>query len=244
MKFCDTHCPLFNTHYSSPGRGEEGQQQAHTPRGGLFPLCSDLHMMDSTVLSCATPCQYCRLAHSQVRPTSASPSASHTDVAHLAARVLLGVGCGQTHKLVVPADLLHAALIQVNRLREKHLKDDVAGMAVQRLLPRTPGVSVRQEGVGGQVQHGETGATEGVSVWADRGQNQHHIVVGCVHTVEVCKVQADVGIQQLSSWDLEAQGAIRGVFGREACIKLCVAAEEDSVQFAIDGRTMTPTAVF
>ena len=171
-------------------------------------------------------------------------SASHANVAHFAARVLLGVGCGQTLELVVSADLLHAALIQVNRLCEKHLEDDVAGVAEQRLLPRPLGVSVCQKGVGGQVQHGETGATEGVSLRAYGGQHQHHVVVGCVHAVEVCKVQADVGVQQVSGWDLETQGAVRGVSGREACVELGVAAEEDSLQFAVDGRTVTPTAVF
>lgn len=172
------------------------------------------------------------------------PSASHTDVAHFAARVFLGVGRGQTLKLVVPADLLHAALIQVNRLCEKHLEDDVACVAVQRLVPRPLGVRVCQEGVGGQVQHRESSATEGISLRADGGQHQHHVVVRCVHTVEVCKVQVDVGVQEVSGWDLETQGAVRGVFRREACIKLCVAAEEDSLQFAVDRRTMTPTAVF
>lgn len=242
MKFCNTHCPLFDTCYSSPGEGRGTQPKRWAVSTVFWPTHDGLNCV--LVLVQNGVYQYCRLTHFQVWLTPASSSASHTDVAHLAARVLLGIGCGQAHKLVVPADLLHGALIQVNRLREKHLKDDVASMAVERLLPRMLGVSVCQEGVGGQVEQWETGATEVVSFRANRGQNQHHIVIGCIHTVEVGKVQVDVGVQQVSSWDLEAQGAIWGVFGREACIKLCVAADKDSVQFAIDGRTMTPTAVF
>lgn len=166
--------------------------------------------------------QSCSFTHSQL-------SAPHTDVAHFAARVFLGVGCGQTHELVVPSDLLHVALIQRHRLSENHLQDDVAGVAEQRLLPRPLRGSVCQEGVGGQVQHGEAGATESIALRANRGQHQHYVVVGCVHTVEVCKVQGDVGVKQVSRWDQETLRAVRGVFGREARIKLCAAAEKDSM---------------
>lgn len=130
---------------------------------------------------------------------SALPSAPHTDVAHLAARVFLGVGCGQTHELVVPADLLHRALIQTNRPREKHLQDDVAGVAEHRLLPLPLWGSVGQEWVRGQVQHREACATELIPLCTDRSQNQHHIVIGCVHAVKVCKIQADVWVQQVAS---------------------------------------------
>lgn len=91
------------------------------------------------------------------------------------------------------------------------------------------GLGVRQERVGGQVQQWETGTTEGISSGPDRGENQHHVVVGRVHTVEVCKVQADIGIEQVPRWDLETQGSVRGVPGGEACVELCVAAEEDSL---------------
>lgn len=160
---------------------------------------------------------------------TAPTSASHTDVAHFAARVLLGVGCGQTHELVVPADLLHAALVQGNWVCEEHLQYDVTGMAEEGLLPGPVGLCVREKGVRGQVQHGETSAAESVSLRANGGQHQDHIVIGCVHTVEVCKVQSDVGVQQVSSRDVKAQGTVGGVPGRKACVKLCVATEEDSV---------------
>lgn len=43
---------------------------------------------------------------------------------------------------------------------------------------------------------------------------------------------------------LEAVGSIRGVLGRFPRVELGVAAEEDSLQFAVDGRTVTPTAIF
>lgn len=51
MKSGGAYCEscLFNTRYSSPGRREEGQQHARTPRGGLFPLCPDLHAVGSTI---------------------------------------------------------------------------------------------------------------------------------------------------------------------------------------------------
>lgn len=131
-------------------------------------------------------------------------SASHTDITHFAARIFLCIGCGQAHELVMSTDLLHCAPIQMNRFGEKNLQYDITGMAVQRLLLRPFRSDVCQERIGGQVQHWQAGTTESVSLRAHGRQNQHHIVVSCVHAVEVCKVQADVGVQQLSRWDLES----------------------------------------
>lgn len=145
---------------------------------------------------------------------------------------------------MVPTDLLHAALIHLNRLCEEHLEYDIAGVAAGRFLSGPLGGAVGQKGVGGQIQPGEASAAESVSLGASRGQHQDHVVVGSVHAVEVCEVQADAGVQQASSGDLEAQGAVGGVSGRQARVKLRVATEEDSVQLAVDGRTVTAAAVF
>ena len=47
----------------------------------------------------------------------------------------------------------------------------------------------------------------------------------------------------MCSSDLKAQRAVGGVAGGEARVELCVAAEEDSLEFAVDGRAMAATVV-
>lgn len=50
--------------------------------------------------------------------------ASHADVAGLAAGILLGVDCGQTHELVA-ADLSYRAQAQIHRIGVDDLQDQV-----------------------------------------------------------------------------------------------------------------------
>lgn len=65
-------------------------------------------------------------------------------------------------------------------------------------------------------------------------QDQDYIVVGCIHAVEVSKVQVGVGVEEHISPDLKALAAIWGVLWRLACVELRIAAEENALQLATD----------
>lgn len=72
-----------------------------------------MHALVCFISSCGLPPVCVEVSHSEsFPPLLHSALASHTDVAGLAAGVLLGIDCGQTHQLV-PADLSHRARRQV-----------------------------------------------------------------------------------------------------------------------------------
>lgn len=158
--------------------------------------------------------------------------ASHADVAGLAAGVFLGVYRGQAHQLV-PADLGHRAQRQVYRLRVDHLQDDVLGVVKHQtsLLVLLAG----QKTVVADVEGRQPLLAELIAPRALRRQDHNNVVVGCVHAVEVSKVQAGVWVEERVSLDLEAVTTVGGVLRRLACVELRVAAEEDALQFATDG---------
>lgn len=82
-----------------------------------------MHMLVCFISLCVCVCVWRSVTASQFTsslPTYILPLASHTDVAGLAAGVLLGVYCGQAHQLV-PADLSHRARRQVDGLGIDHL---------------------------------------------------------------------------------------------------------------------------
>lgn len=142
-------------------------------------------------------------------------------------------------------DLHQCALVQVQWLRVEDLQDDVAGVAVNRLPPLHLRWGVCQEGVCCKVQLGQVGATKAIALRAGSGQHKDDVVVGCVHAVEVSKVEAGSGgVQQLRCGDLETQRAVGGISGGQAGVELRVTAEKDSTQRAIDRRAVTTAAVF
>lgn len=100
-----------------------------------------------------------------------------------------------------------------------------------------------QEAVVGDVQCGEPLFTEVIASGAFRCQDEDNIVVGRVHAVEVPKVQVGVWVEQGVCLDLESVAAVGGVLWGFACVELCITAEEDSLQFAADGRAVTATVV-
>lgn len=159
--------------------------------------------------------------------------ASHTDVAGLAAGVLLGVYRGQAHQLV-PTDLSLRAQCQVHGLCVDHLQDDVLGV-VEHKTASLFILLAGEETVVGDVERRQPLLTELVTAGAFRCQDQDDVVVGRVHAVEVAKVQVGVGVEECVSTDLKAMAAVWGVLRRFACVEFCVAAEENSLQLAADG---------
>lgn len=152
--------------------------------------------------------------------------ASHTDVAGLAAGVLLCVDRGQTHQLMA-ADLRHRSRRQIHGVCVDHLQDDVLSV-VEQQTGRVV-LLAGQEAVVGDVERGEPLLAEVVPRGALRRQDQDDVVVGRVHAVEVSKVQVGVGVEERVGLDLEAKAAVRGVLRRFAGVELCVAAEEDAL---------------
>lgn len=174
------------------------------------------------------------------RPPAPQESlAAHADVAGLAAGIFLGIGSGQAHELV-PADLSQRAQGQVDGLGVDNLQDEVLSVAEDQLsVFHTAG----QELVAGNVQEGQPVTTEAVPQGALGCQYQDGIVVGCVHTVEVRKVEVGAGVEEALGRDLEAPAAIRGVLRGLACVELRVAAEEDPVQHAAGWGAVAATVV-
>lgn len=168
--------------------------------------------------------------------------ASHTDVAGLAAGVLLGVNCGHTHQLVA-ADLGHRAQRQVYGLRVDHLQDDVLGVMKDEAAVAPFFLLAGEEAVVADVERGKPLLAELVASGALRCQDQDDVVIGRVHAVEVSKVQVGVWVEERVGLDLEALAAVRGVLRRFACVELCVAAEEDALQLATDGGAVAAAVV-
>lgn len=92
-----------------------------------------------------------------------------------------------------------------------------------------------EESVVGDVERREPLLAEVVTSGALWRQDQDDVVVGCVHAVEVSKVQVGVGVEEHVSTNLKAVAAIGGVLRRLARVELCVAAEENALQLATDG---------
>lgn len=165
--------------------------------------------------------------------------AAHADVAGLAAGIFLGISSGQAHELV-PADLSQRAKGQVDGLGVDNLQDEVLSVAEDQLsVFHTAG----QELVAGNVQEGQPVTTEAVPQGALGCQYQDGIVVGCVHTVKVRKVEVGAGVEEALGRDLEAPAAIRGVLWGLACVELRVAAEEDAMQHATGWGAVATTVV-
>jgi hypothetical protein len=140
----------------------------------------------------------------------------------------------------VPADLSQGAQGQVDRLGVDDLQDEVLSVAEDQLsILHTAG----QELVAGNVQEGQPVTTEAVPQGAFGCQHQDGIVVGCVHTVEVRKVEVGAGVEEALGRDLEAPAAVRGVLRGLACVELRVAAEEDPVQHAAGGGAVATAVV-
>lgn len=171
---------------------------------------------------------------SLLAPLGHSPPllASHAYVAGLAAGVFLGVNCGETHQLV-PADLLHRAQSQVHRLSVDHLQDDILGMVKHQTAIFI--LLAGQEAVVSDVEGRKPLLAEVVARGTLRSQNKDDVVVGCVHAVEVSKVEIGVGVEERVCLDLKTKATIGRVLRRLSSVELCVAAEEDSLQLAADG---------
>lgn len=101
-----------------------------------------------------------------------------------------------------------------------------------------------EETVVGNVKRGKPLFAEVVAAGALRRQDQDDVVVGCIHAVEVSKVQVGVGVEEHISPDLKAVAAVRGVLRRLARVELCIAAEENALQLATDWRAMATAVVF
>lgn len=168
------------------------------------------------------------------------PLASHADVAGLAAGVLLGVHCGQTHQLV-PADLGHRAQRQVYGLGVDHLQDDVLGVVEHQaailFLP------AGQEAVVGLVKGRQPLLAEVVAAGAFGCHHQDDVVVGRVHAVEVSEVDVGLGVEEHLGLHLKAVAAVGGILRRLASVELCVAAEENALQLPAEGRTVAAAVV-
>ena len=141
----------------------------------------------------------------------------------------------------MPTYLRHCAQCQIHRLCVDHLQDHVLRVSEHRVavLP----LHARQEAVVCDIQQREPLLAELIPRGASWGQNQDHIVVGRVHAVEVPKVEVGVGVEQSLGLHLEAHVAVRGVLGGLAGVELSVAAEEDALQLAADGRAMAAAVV-
>lgn len=174
-------------------------------------------------------------------PIRRSSLAAHADVAGLAAGILLGVYRGQAHQLVA-ADLRHRAQRQVYGLRVDHLQDNVLGV-VKHQTPVFV-LLAGQKTVVADVERRKPLLAEVVAPGALGGQDHDDVVVGRVHAVEVSKVQTGVGVEEHVGLDLKAVATVWGVLRRLACVELCVAAEEDALQFATNGGAMTAAVVF
>lgn len=159
--------------------------------------------------------------------------APHADVAGLAAGVLLGVHSGQTHQLV-PADLGHCARRQMDRICVDHLQDDVLGVVEQQTAITLFLPLAGEETVVGQVECRKPFLAEVIASGTFWRQDQDHVMVGCIHAVEVSEVEVSVGVEERLSTDLVAVTAVRGVLRRLSCVEFCVAAEENALQLATD----------
>lgn len=194
-----------------------------------------MHVLVCLVSACGLP--VCL----EVSPASSTSLASHTDVAGLAAGVLLGVYRGHAHQLV-PVDLRHRAYRQVDGLRVDHLQDHVLGV----MEHQTPVffLLAAEETVIGEVQRRKPPLTEVVPRGALWRQDQDDEVVRRVHAVEVSKVQVGVEVEERVGLHLEALAAVGGVLRGLARVELCVAAEENPLQFAADGGAVAAAVVF
>lgn len=165
-------------------------------------------------------CPFLRLLRAGLAP--------HTDVAGLAAGVLLGVNSGQTHQLV-PANLRHCAQSQVYRIRVDHLQDDVLRVvkhqtAIILFIPLAG-----EETVVGEVECRKPLLAEIITAGTFWRQDQDDVMVGCVHAVEVSEVEVSVGVEEHVGTDLIAVTAVRGVLRRLSCVEFCVAAKENAL---------------
>ena len=202
-------------------------------------MCVCVCVCEISIRVCVCVCVCVRICVCCVRSL-----ASHTDVAGLAAGVLLGVERGHAHQLV-PADLRHRAARQLQRLRVDHLQVHVLGVAEHQPLAPTLllGPRAREEAVVGDVQRGQPLLAEVVSGRALRRQHQHGVVVRRVHAVEVPEVQVGARVEERLGRHLEALAAVGRVLRRLARVELGVAAEEQPLQLAADGRAVAAAVV-
>lgn len=143
----------------------------------------------------------------------------------------------------MPADLGHCAQRQVYGLRVDHLQDDILGVMKDEAAISFFFLLAGKEAVVADVERGKPLLAELIASGALWRQNQNHIVISCIHAVEISKVQVGVWVEERVGLDLKALAAIRGVLRRFACVELCVAAEENALQLATDGGTMAATVV-
>lgn len=165
---------------------------------------------------------------------SAASLASHADVAGLAAGILLGIYCGETHQLV-PTDLRHRAQGQVYRLGVDHLQDDVLCVVKHQTTITLFIPLAGKETVVGDVEQRKPLLTKVITPGAFWCQDQDNIVVGRVHAVEVSKVQVGVRVEERVGLHFKAMATVWGVLRRLASVELCVAAEEEALQLTTDG---------
>lgn len=130
----------------------------------------------------------------------------------------------------MPTDLSHCAQAQVHRVCINHLEDDVLRM-VEREAPLFV-FSACQKMVVGDIQQGEPLLAEFIAWRTTWCQHHDHIMVCCVHAVEISEVQVGVAVEENLGWHLEAVAAVRRVLWWGARIELGVTAEEDAFQLA------------
>lgn len=162
-----------------------------------------------------------------------SALASHTDVAGLAAGIFLGINSGQAHQLV-PADLSHCSQSQVYRICVDHLQDDILCMVKYQTAITLFILLTGEEAVVGEVEYRKPLLAEVITSGTLWCQDEYDVMVGCIHAVEVSKVEVSVGVEEQVGTNLIAVTAIRGVLRRLSCVEFCVAAKENSLQLATD----------
>lgn len=143
----------------------------------------------------------------------------------------------------MPTDLRHRTHRQVQRISVDHLQDDVLGVVEHQTSIAPFHHLAGEERVASDVQRRETLLAEIITSGALRCQHQDDVVVGRVHAVEISKVQVGVGVEEGVGLHLEAQATVGGVLWRFSCVELCVAAEEDALQFTTDGGAVAAAVV-